>query len=66
LSTFFPKVSWKAELAMARTPVIYGHASEIYVAESSDKGGTWSGAIDGLRGKWRIFVRNPTFKNQLS
>jgi len=37
LSTFFPKAPWKAELAMARNPIIYGLASEIYVAESSDK-----------------------------
>ena len=39
LSTFYPKAPWKAELAMARNPIIYGLANEIYVAESSDKGG---------------------------
>ena len=59
LSTFFPKAPWKAELAMARNPVIYGLAHEIYVAESSDKGGTWSGVIDGLRKKRKIYVRKP-------
>jgi len=59
LSVFFPKAPWKAELAMARNPVIYGLASEIYVAESSEKGGTWSGVIDGLRKKRIIFVRKP-------
>jgi predicted Rossmann fold nucleotide-binding protein DprA/Smf involved in DNA uptake len=59
LSTFFPKAPWKAELAMARNPIIYGLADEIYVAESSDKGGTWSGVIDGLRKNRRIFVRKP-------
>jgi DNA processing protein len=59
LSTFFPKVPWKAELAMARNPIIYGLADEIYVAESSDKGGTWSGVVDGLRKQRRIFVRKP-------
>ncbi len=59
LSTFFPKVPWKAELAMARNPIIYGLASEIYVAESSDKGGTWSGVVDGLRKNRKIFVRIP-------
>jgi len=65
LSTFFPKAPWKAELAMARNPIIYGLADEIYVAESSDKGGTWSGVIDGLRKNRRIFVRepDPTEKN---
>lgn len=59
LSTFFPKAPWKAELAMARNPIIYGLASEIYVAESSDKGGTWSGVVDGLRKNRKIYVRKP-------
>jgi predicted Rossmann fold nucleotide-binding protein DprA/Smf involved in DNA uptake len=59
LSTFFPKAPWKAELAMARNPIIYGLANEIYVAESSEKGGTWSGVVDGLRKKRTIYVRKP-------
>ena len=59
LSTFFPKAPWKAELAMARNPIIYGLADEIYVAESSEKGGTWSGVVDGLRKNRKIFVRKP-------
>lgn len=59
LSTFFPKAPWKAELAMARNPIIYGLADKIYVAESSEKGGTWSGVVDGLRKGRKIFVRNP-------
>ena len=59
LSTFFPKAPWRVELAMARNPIIYGLAAEIYVAESSDKGGTWSGVIDGLRKNRKIFVRKP-------
>lgn len=59
LSTFFPKAPWKAELAMARNPIIYGLADEIYVAESSEKGGTWSGVIDGLRKGRVIYIRNP-------
>ena len=57
LSTFFPKAPWKAELAMARNPIIYGLADEIYVSESSDKGGTWSGVVDGLRKNRKIYVR---------
>lgn len=60
LSTFFPKAPWRAELAMARNPIIYGLADEIYVAESAEKGGTWSGVVDGLRKQRRIFVRQPT------
>lgn len=60
LSTFFPKAPWRVELAMARNPVIYGLAKDIYVAESSDKGGTWSGVIDGLRKNRIIYVRKPS------
>ena len=59
LSTFFPKAPWSVGLAMARNPIIYGLASEIFVAESSDKGGTWSGVVDGLRKGRKIFVRKP-------
>lgn len=59
LSTFFPKAPWKAELAMARNPIIYGLANEIYVAESAEKGGTWSGVVDGLRKGRKIYVRQP-------
>jgi DNA processing protein len=59
LSVFYPKVPWRPELAMARNPIIYGLADEIYVAESSDKGGTWSGVKDGLKKGRVIFVRNP-------
>jgi len=57
LSTFFPKAPWKTELAMARNPIIYGLADEIFVAESAEKGGTWSGVVDGLRKQRKIFVR---------
>ncbi len=59
LSTFYPKAPWSVQLAMARNPIIYGLASEIYVAESSEKGGTWSGVMDGLRKGRTIFVRKP-------
>ncbi len=59
LSTFFPKAPWKTELAMARNPIIYGLADEIFVAESAEKGGTWSGVVDGLRKQRKIFVRKP-------
>lgn len=59
LSTFYPKAPWNVQLAMARNPIIYGLASEIYVAESSEKGGTWSGVMDGLRKGRTIYVRKP-------
>jgi predicted Rossmann fold nucleotide-binding protein DprA/Smf involved in DNA uptake len=57
LSTFHPNAPWMVELAMARNPIIYGLASEIYVAESDEKGGTWSGVKDGLRKERKIYVR---------
>ena len=59
LSTFHPKAPWKVELAMARNPIIYGLASEIFVAESNEKGGTWAGVVDGLRKNRKIYVRMP-------
>lgn len=59
MSTFAPKAPWSVELAMARNPVIYGMAAEIYVAQSDEKGGTWSGVIDGLRKNRTIYVRFP-------
>ena len=59
LSTFYPKATWSVSLAMARNPIIYGLADEIFVAESSNKGGTWSGVVDGLRKGRKIFVRKP-------
>ncbi len=59
LSTFYPKAPWSVQFAMARNPIIYGLASEIYVAESSQKGGTWSGVMDGLRKGRTIYIRNP-------
>lgn len=64
LSTFYPKATWSAGLAMARNPIIYGLATEIYVAESSNKGGTWSGVVDGLRKGRKIYVRKPDFNEK--
>lgn len=59
LSTFHPKAPWQSSLAMARNTIIYGLAKEIYVAESDDTGGTWSGVMDGLRKGRQIYVRKP-------
>lgn len=59
MSTFAPRAPWTVEFAMARNPIIYGMASEIYVAQSDDKGGTWAGVTDGLRKKRTIYVRYP-------
>jgi predicted Rossmann fold nucleotide-binding protein DprA/Smf involved in DNA uptake len=68
LSTFHPKAGWGKELAMARNPIIYGLAKEIYVAESKSsrnrqgketKGGTYAGVMDGLKKGRIIYVRKP-------
>lgn len=64
LSIFSPKVPWSIESAMARNPVIYGLADEIYVAESSEKGGTWFGVIDGLRKGRKIYIRKPDYSEK--
>jgi len=64
LSTFFPKATWSTGLAMARNPIIYGLANEIYVAQSSDKGGTWEGVLDGLKKERAIFVRMPNLNEK--
>ena len=48
VSTYPPKAGWSVGLAMGRNKYIYGLAYEIYVAESSAKGGTWSGVVEGL------------------
>ncbi|HNI44617.1 MAG TPA: DNA-processing protein DprA [Chitinophagales bacterium] len=59
LSTFHPKSVWSVGLAMARNPIIYALAKEIYVAQSSESGGTWAGVMDGLKKQRAIFVRYP-------
>ena len=59
LSTFHPKMPWLSELAIRRNTVIYGLSDVIYVAQSDDTGGTWSGANEGLRNNRPIYVRIP-------
>ena len=59
LSTFHPKLPWSVDLAMARNSIIYGLASEIYAAQSDDKGGTWCGVTDGLKKGRNVYVRHP-------
>ena len=59
MSSFAPKAPWSKAFAMARNSIIYGMASHIYVAQSDNKGGTWSGVMDGLRKKRTIYVRWP-------
>lgn len=64
LSTFHPKLPWGVDLAMARNSIIYGLASEIYAAQSDDKGGTWSGVTEGLKKGRKVYVRVPEKKEK--
>ena len=64
LSTFFPKAGWDVGFAMARNAYIYGLAKEIFVAESDNKGGTWEGAMNGLKRHRKIYVRVPEPKEK--
>ena len=59
ISTFPRKATWNAGFAMERNRYVYGLASEIYVAESDSKGGTWKGVGDGLKVESMIYVRYP-------
>lgn len=59
VSAYAPKVPWSTRLAMDRNRFIYGLASEIYVAESNEGGGTWSGVMNGLKRGCKIYVRKP-------
>lgn len=59
LSTFPPDAGWSTGLAMARNRYIYGLAKEIYVAQTNSSGGTWSGAVDGLKKNRDVFVYYP-------
>lgn len=59
LSTFHPNNPWSVANAMERNKFIYALPHSIYVAQSDDSGGTWSGVIDGLRKKRQINVRYP-------
>jgi len=57
MSAFPPNAPWTVGRAMERNKYIYGLAERIYVAETGSNGGTWSGAVEGLKAKQDIFVR---------
>ena len=72
MSYFHPDAGWSVGLAMARNTVVYGLAKEIFVAESENHGGTWSGVMSGLKynsneknkEKLSIYVRIPEDKEK--
>lgn len=57
VSTFSPDAPWTAGRAMERNKYIYSLADNIYVAESGSEGGTWAGALEGLKAGQKVFVR---------
>jgi len=64
VSAFAPTAPWSVAFAMARNPIIYAFADEIYVAESDNKGGTFAGVTDGLRKNRVIYVRQAESKEK--
>ena len=59
MSTYYPSSPWSVPQAMERNAYIYGLSNEIYVSETNNSGGTWAGAINGLRYKRKVYVRIP-------
>ena len=57
VSTFHPNAKWSVGLAMSRNIYIYGLANKIYAAESDSKGGTWTGALDGIKRGRNVYIR---------
>ena len=64
VSTFHPKSTWSVGLAMARNTYIYGFANSIFVSQSSNSGGTWSGVIDGIKKERDIYIRKASKKEK--
>lgn len=57
MSIFLPNAPWTVGRAMERNKYIYSVAESVYVAETGNSGGTWSGAIEGLKAKQDVYVR---------
>lgn len=58
VSAFSPHAPFSAGLAMARNGHIYCLSLAVFVADSGLAGGTWSGAVEGLKKGWvPVFVR---------
>lgn len=56
-SSYEPEAPWATWRALNRNKIIYGLAKTIYIAQSNDHGGTWSGAQYGLSEGRTIYVR---------
>ncbi len=60
LTPYSPTAGFSVGAAMGRNKVIYGLADYAVVVSSDlEKGGTWAGAVEALRGGWcPVFVRD--------
>lgn len=52
VSTFYPEASFNAGNAMQRNKYIYCLSDAAMVVHSGEKGGTWSGAMEGVKKQW--------------
>lgn len=59
VTPYGPDAGFSIGAAMGRNKVIYGLADfAVIVSSDHDKGGTWAGAVEALKGNWRpVFVR---------
>jgi len=55
-SFFPPKAPWSVGLAMGRNTHIYALSQDVFVAQTESSGGTWTGAVNGLKRKQRVFI----------
>jgi DNA processing protein len=60
LTPYSPTAGFSVGAAMGRNKVIYGLADYAVVVSSDlEKGGTWAGAVEALRGRWcPVFARD--------
>lgn len=59
VSSFPPNTPFNLDFNTERNLIIYGLASEIYVADSSEKDGSWPWLLECVKRGKKVFVRNP-------
>jgi DNA processing protein len=59
VSSLHPKAQVSPVRSSSIHPLIYGLSERVYVAETSEFGRTWEGALEGLRIGFPVFVREP-------
>ncbi|MFP4459761.1 MAG: DNA-processing protein DprA [Candidatus Zixiibacteriota bacterium] len=64
LSTAYPSAPFNSIQANIRNSQIYALSEKIFIPETGSSGGTWNGAIEGLRKGADIYVRMPEGKER--